>query len=164
VKFSLDEDLSPKIAEIARKVSMDCTSAHEVNMLQASDYDQLVYAVAEKRCHATKNRDDFITLSVMFFNDQDPRRTWMFLIKGLIRRRRIRRFVFPLFWVGRYVTYCNRDGNHDPNDTDNQQFFPGSQSHDGKKRNEDEGDEPEKYGPRFPVGRIDRVSGPAGAF
>ena len=69
MKYYMDEDLSPKIAEILRKHNIDCISAHEVSMLQASDLEQLMMAAEKKRCFVTKNRDDFIRLTVQFFND-----------------------------------------------------------------------------------------------
>lgn len=69
MKYYLDEDLSPRIAEILRKAGVDAVSSHEVGMLQVSDLEQLEYASSNKRCMVTKNRNDFIKLSVQFFNE-----------------------------------------------------------------------------------------------
>lgn len=69
MRYYLDEDLSPKIAEILRKNGIDAISAHEAGMMQASDMEQLEHAVSEGRCLITRNRNDFIRLTVQFFNE-----------------------------------------------------------------------------------------------
>lgn len=72
MKYYLDGDLSPKIAEILRKHHIDALSSHEVGMVQASDREQLERAVSEGRCLVTRNRNDFIRLTVQFFNEHHP--------------------------------------------------------------------------------------------
>jgi len=72
IKFYLDEDLSPVIAELLRKDGVDASCAHEADMLQASDRQQLEYAASQKRCMVTRNRNDFIRLTVQFFNEHRP--------------------------------------------------------------------------------------------
>jgi predicted nuclease of predicted toxin-antitoxin system len=44
VKLYLDEDISPKVADILRKSGMDVLSAHETGMLGASDNDMIYKA------------------------------------------------------------------------------------------------------------------------
>ena len=72
MKYYLDEDLSPKIAEILRGNKIDAISAHEVGMRQAHDIEHLKLAASEGRCIITRNRNDFIHLTVQFFNDHRP--------------------------------------------------------------------------------------------
>jgi len=72
VKLYLDEDISPKIAELVRRRGIDCISAHDVGMTGQSDVDQLKFAAKQRRVLVTRNRDDFIRLTVRFFNDHLP--------------------------------------------------------------------------------------------
>ena len=72
MKLYLDEDISPKVSVILRKKGMDAISAHEAGLLEASDEEQLSFAAAKGRAMVTRNRDDFITLTVQFFEALKP--------------------------------------------------------------------------------------------
>lgn len=63
MKFYLDADLSPKIAELLRRKGFDTVSAWEVGNAELSDREQLAYAAGEGRCLVTKNARDFLGLS-----------------------------------------------------------------------------------------------------
>ncbi len=72
MKYYLDEDLSPTIADILRQDGVDAVSAHDVGLAGVSDLEQLEYASGQKRCVVTRNRNDFIKLTVQFFNEHKP--------------------------------------------------------------------------------------------
>lgn len=68
MKFYLDENMSPKIAQIARRLGIDAVSAHDVSMTGTTDAEQLDFAARQERCLVTFNRDDFIELSRMYLD------------------------------------------------------------------------------------------------
>lgn len=72
MKYYLDEDISPKVGHILKKHQVDVVSTHDVSMTQASDRAQLEYAASAGRAFVTRNRNDFIRLTVQFFNDLRP--------------------------------------------------------------------------------------------
>lgn len=72
MRYYLDEDVSPKVAVMLRDYQVDAVSTHEVNMTGASDREQLQYAASEGRAMVTRNRDDFVRLTVQCFNELRP--------------------------------------------------------------------------------------------
>jgi predicted nuclease of predicted toxin-antitoxin system len=72
MRFYLDEDISPRIAEMLRKIGTDGASAHEVQMMGVSDGEQLDFAAAEGRCLVTFNRNDFIMLTRLYLDTNRP--------------------------------------------------------------------------------------------
>ena len=72
MKFYLDEDLTPKLADALRRKGIDTTSAHEVGNLQLSDREQLAYAAQENRCLVTRNARHFVLLARDSIQRQTP--------------------------------------------------------------------------------------------
>lgn len=72
MKFYLDEDLSPKIAEALRAKDINAISAHEVKNNQLSDPEQLAYAAREGRCLVTRNALHFLVLARDAIQRQKP--------------------------------------------------------------------------------------------
>jgi predicted nuclease of predicted toxin-antitoxin system len=72
VRFYLDEDLSSRIAVIARGLGLDVVSALEAGNGGLTDEAQLLRAARDNRCLVTQNRADFVRLTVLFFERQDP--------------------------------------------------------------------------------------------
>ena len=61
--FYLDENLSPRVAEILRARGLDVVSAHEVGNTQLDDWSQLRYAAGERRVIVTADLVDFVNLA-----------------------------------------------------------------------------------------------------
>jgi predicted nuclease of predicted toxin-antitoxin system len=64
VRFLLDEDLSPVAAETARGLGLDTVSVHEIGRRGYTDREQLDLTARDSRIFVTRNRDDFILLTI----------------------------------------------------------------------------------------------------
>jgi hypothetical protein len=69
MKYYLDEDLSQRLAERLRRANIPATSAHEEGAEGWSDEAQLEKAASQGCCLVTRNRNDFIELTVQFYRD-----------------------------------------------------------------------------------------------
>lgn len=67
MRFLLDEDVNPVVAEIARGLGLDVVSVHEIDRRGFPDEQQLRFSAAQGRIFLTRNRDDFLRLTVTFF-------------------------------------------------------------------------------------------------
>src|ERR1700682_468671 len=84
MKFYLDEDISPRVADIARgRCQLDVVSAHEVAALEWDDGMQLRYAAEQGRCLTTRNRDDFIAETLTAYEAQTPHAGVLILTRSL---------------------------------------------------------------------------------
>lgn len=83
MQYLLDEDLNPSVAEILRGWKIDAQSVHEIGRRGFSDDEQLRFAAAESRIFLTRNRDDFIKLTVSFFHSATPHAGVLIVPRGL---------------------------------------------------------------------------------
>ena len=67
MQFYLDEDLSQRVADLARAQGLDVVSSHECGRDGLSDEEQLRLAAEKGRCFVARNRNHFIPLTVQFF-------------------------------------------------------------------------------------------------
>ncbi len=67
LRFLLDEDLNPAVAQIGRGLGLDAISVHEIDRRGFSDEDQFRFAISAGRTFVTRNRDDFLRLTRSFF-------------------------------------------------------------------------------------------------
>ncbi|UCC24771.1 MAG: DUF5615 family PIN-like protein [Gemmatimonadales bacterium] len=102
--FLTDEDVSPRVAEIARGMESDVVSVRELGRLGWSDEDQLRAAAADARVFVTYNRDDFIWLTRRFFHEREPH-AGVLIVPGSLPRREPRRLARALtHWARSHPT------------------------------------------------------------
>jgi uncharacterized protein with PIN domain len=62
IRFHLDENVHPAVAEGLRRRGIDVTTTQEAGLMQASDEKQLEFALAEQRTLVTHD-EDFLALA-----------------------------------------------------------------------------------------------------
>ena len=85
VRLLLDEDLSPRVAVIARGLGLDVPSVHELGRTGLSDFEQLRRAADDGRIFVTFNRDDYIHWTREFFRGGLPHHGVLILSRTLPR-------------------------------------------------------------------------------
>ena len=73
MKFYLDENVAVNVADIARgRCGLDILTARDVDGLAWPDAVQLRYAASEGRSLVTRDRDDFLALTLGAYEAQAP--------------------------------------------------------------------------------------------
>lgn len=68
-KLHLNDNLPPRLANQLRQLGFDVASTVELNMIGASDVDQLTYATSTERAIVTFNHRDFVPLHERYLSD-----------------------------------------------------------------------------------------------
>ena len=87
MKFFLDEDLPPSVAEIARNQGLDVTTVQEEGRHGLSDPAQLEFAASQSRVMVTRNRNDFLDLTKQSFQTNSPHHGVLIVTRSLPSRR-----------------------------------------------------------------------------
>lgn len=69
MKLYVDADITPKLARALRERGYDVVSAHEIGKAEASDVEQMAYAVVEKRALLTCNAGDFTVILENYWDE-----------------------------------------------------------------------------------------------
>jgi predicted nuclease of predicted toxin-antitoxin system len=102
IRFLLDEDLPPAVAVMTRSLGLDVVSVHEIGRTGLPDEDQLRFAASESRILVTRNRDDFIALTLRAYATNAPHHGVLIVPRSApnTHPERIARAVAA--WAGRY--------------------------------------------------------------
>jgi predicted nuclease of predicted toxin-antitoxin system len=84
VRFYLDEDLSDRIARIAREAGLDVVSSHETGRDRLPDREQLRLAALDGRCLVTINGRHYIRLTEEFLVTQRPHLGVLIIARSLL--------------------------------------------------------------------------------
>jgi predicted nuclease of predicted toxin-antitoxin system len=70
IRLYLDEDVNVLVADLLNARGFDALTVRDAGQLQASDEEQLFYAVNQQRALVTHNRGDFEELIQTYFNTE----------------------------------------------------------------------------------------------
>ncbi len=87
MRFLFDEDLPPQATVIARNLGLDAVSVHEIGRRGVPDDEQLRFAVKEERIFVTRDRDDFLVLTIEFYRAGEPHSGVLIVPGGLPNNR-----------------------------------------------------------------------------
>lgn len=83
MRFVLDENVHPRVAELAWEEELDVVSVAELRRRGLSDREQLEYAAGEGRIVVTRNRSDYLHLTREQFHAGRPHAGLLLLGDGL---------------------------------------------------------------------------------
>lgn len=83
MRFLLDENIHPRVAESAWEQEMDVVSVIELRRVGRSDRDQLEFAAAQDRVLVTRNRADYLHWTREFYHAGLPHRGVILVGEGL---------------------------------------------------------------------------------
>jgi predicted nuclease of predicted toxin-antitoxin system len=83
LRFLLDENIHPGVAEAAWELELDVVSVHDVRRRGRSDYEQLEFAAEQDRVLVTRNRGDYLHWTREFYRAGQPHRGVLLLEGGL---------------------------------------------------------------------------------
>lgn len=70
IRLYLDEDVNVLVADLLNARGFDALTVRDAGQLQASDEEQLAYAVNQQRTLVTHNRTDFEEFIQAYFNNE----------------------------------------------------------------------------------------------
>lgn len=72
LRFLLDEDIHPRVAQLAWELEVDAVSVHELRCRGRTDHDQLELAASQERVLVTRNRADYLYWTREFYRAGRP--------------------------------------------------------------------------------------------
>jgi predicted nuclease of predicted toxin-antitoxin system len=83
LRFLLDENIHPGVAEAAWEMDLDVVSVHDLRRRGRSDYEQLEFAAQQDRVLVTRNRGDYLHWTREFYHAGRAHRGVLLLESGL---------------------------------------------------------------------------------